>query len=163
MDTYQKLYTVDDIAKMTMLTSRTIRNYLKDGTLKGRKVGGQWRFTKDDVEKLFDNGTVAEEMISMKRQDVLDFIDGVKTDLKGDMQICTIVDYYCESTEVIQLLNERLQAIINKGEIGEARSYNYEYLNEENKARYTLFGDPLYIKEVMSLLHEEYLKNKVEE
>ena len=39
MPELEKLYTVDEIAKMTALTTRTIRNYLRSGTLKGRKIG----------------------------------------------------------------------------------------------------------------------------
>ena len=49
----QKLYTVADVAELTGLTSRTIRNYLKDGTLQGRKIGVQWRFTEEDINRLF--------------------------------------------------------------------------------------------------------------
>ena len=39
MGEFEKLYTVDDIAKLTMLTTRTIRKYLKDGLLTGQKSG----------------------------------------------------------------------------------------------------------------------------
>lgn len=49
----EKLYTVADVAQVTGMTSRTIRNYLKDGTLTGQKIGVQWRFTEDEVKKLF--------------------------------------------------------------------------------------------------------------
>ena len=49
----EKLYTVADVASVTGLTSRTIRNYLKDGTLTGAKVGVQWRFTEEEVRRLF--------------------------------------------------------------------------------------------------------------
>ena len=45
----EKLYTVADVARVTGMTSRTIRNYLKDGTLTGQKIGVQWRFTEDEV------------------------------------------------------------------------------------------------------------------
>ena len=41
----QKLYSVEEIAQMTSVTTRTIRNYLRNGILKGRKIGGQWRFS----------------------------------------------------------------------------------------------------------------------
>ena len=53
----QKLYTVADVAELTGLTSRTIRNYLKDGTLHGKKIGVQWRFTEEDIENLFRETT----------------------------------------------------------------------------------------------------------
>ena len=39
----EKYYTISDIAKLTRLTDRTIRNYLANGSLNGKKVGGQWR------------------------------------------------------------------------------------------------------------------------
>ena len=55
MEEFEKLFTVEDIAQMTSLTSRTIRNYLKNGTLQGNKIGGQWRFTMDNIRQLFNN------------------------------------------------------------------------------------------------------------
>ena len=58
----EKLYTVDDIAQMTALTTRTIRNYLRNGMLKGRKIGGQWRFTQADVQAMLERGAVITEM-----------------------------------------------------------------------------------------------------
>ncbi|MEK4077913.1 helix-turn-helix domain-containing protein [Paenibacillus sp. FSL M7-0656] len=45
-------WTVEDLANELQVTTRTIRNYLKSGELTGSKVGGQWRFTLDDVRKL---------------------------------------------------------------------------------------------------------------
>ena len=51
----EKLYSINEIAKLTKLTDRTIRNYLASGTLKGRKIGGQWRFTRKDIEALYSN------------------------------------------------------------------------------------------------------------
>ena len=49
----EKLYTVADVADITGLTSRTIRNYLKEGVLKGHKIGVQWRFTEEEIRLLF--------------------------------------------------------------------------------------------------------------
>jgi excisionase family DNA binding protein len=47
MEFMGKLYTVEDIAKITGLTSRTIRNYLRNGSLDGKKLVGNgvllWR------------------------------------------------------------------------------------------------------------------------
>ena len=53
----EKYYTVADVAQVTGLTSRTIRNYLKDGTLTGQKIGVQWRFTEEEIRKLFSKQT----------------------------------------------------------------------------------------------------------
>lgn len=51
---FEKLYTAEDVAEITGLTLRTIRNYIKDGKLKGRRIGVQWRFTEADIQALFD-------------------------------------------------------------------------------------------------------------
>lgn len=51
---FEKLYTAEDVAQITGLTLRTIRNYIKDGRLKGRRIGVQWRFTAADIQALFD-------------------------------------------------------------------------------------------------------------
>lgn len=54
MAMFDKMYTVDEVAELASVTSRTIRNYLKDGRLKGRKIGGQWRFTEQNVQDLLN-------------------------------------------------------------------------------------------------------------
>jgi excisionase family DNA binding protein len=48
----EKLYTVEEVAELASVTGRTIRNYLKSGRLKGRKIGGQWRFPETEVQRL---------------------------------------------------------------------------------------------------------------
>ena len=53
----EKLYTVEGVAELTGLTGRTIRNYIADGRLRGRKIGAQWRFTEQDIDALFEDVT----------------------------------------------------------------------------------------------------------
>ena len=48
----EKLYTVEEVADLASVTGRTIRNYLKSGRLVGRKIGGQWRFPENEVNRL---------------------------------------------------------------------------------------------------------------
>lgn len=52
----EKLYTVEEVADLASVTGRTIRNYLKDGRLVGRKIGGQWRFPESEVQRLLSGG-----------------------------------------------------------------------------------------------------------
>lgn len=151
---FEELFTVDDIARMTMLTTRTIRNYLKDGLLTGKKVGGQWRFTKSDIEKLFDNNKVEEEISKERRQDIMDFLDGVNTDLEGGIQLCTIADYYCNDRLAAKELSDRFCRIITDRKSSDKLRYHYDYIEKEMKARYTFFGTPEFIKEAVVILEE---------
>lgn len=156
MDTFEKLYTVEDIARMTMLTTRTIRNYLKDGLLTGRKIGGQWRFTQKDIETLFDNSSVEMDMQNSRRQDVMDFIDGVNTDIDGNIQICTIADYYCDNTEQSKKLCDKLCALISCVDTVQQHRFYYEYIEKESKARYTIFGTPSFVSKALTVIEEEW-------
>ncbi|MBN2240886.1 MAG: helix-turn-helix domain-containing protein [Dehalococcoidales bacterium] len=153
MSEFEKLYTVEDIAKMTSLTSRTIRNYLKDGSLQGRKIGGQWRFTFKDIQKLFDNSSYRKDISVERKQQIMDFIDGVNTDIQGDIQVCTVADCYCENRNAGQKTYEKLVTVINNQPDGAARArFDYEYIEKENKARFTLFGSPEFIIETLRQL-----------
>ncbi|HEY5560695.1 MAG TPA: helix-turn-helix domain-containing protein [Clostridiaceae bacterium] len=154
MNELEKLYTVEDIANMTGLTTRTIRNYLKDGSLEGKKIGGQWRFTMENIEKLFNSSSVTKNMQDSKKQQVLDFIDGVNTDMKGNIQICTIVDYYWDKIEQAKKMSDKLITVINTDDeaITNGAKYSYEYFEKEGKARFTLFGSPLFITKILKLL-----------
>lgn len=158
MKEFEELFTVDDIAQMTMLTSRTIRNYLKDGMLTGRKVGGQWRFTKKDIENLFNNNQVEEDINDNRRQEVMDFINGVNTDIEGEIQLCTIADYYCSDIQNAKDLSLRFGDIISDQTATTQLRFYYEYIEKEQKARYTFFGTPTYIKSAVQLMEEEWKK-----
>ena len=153
MDNFEKLYTVEDIANITGLTSRTIRNYLKNGSLEGKKIGGQWRFTMDNIEKLFNNKDVTEAIHDNKRQEILDFIDGVNTDIKGSIQVCSIVDYYCDNRDAAVDMSNKLVEVINNTDLNDSYArYSYDYIEKEGKARFTLFGSPSFIIKTLALL-----------
>jgi len=154
MSNFEKLYTVDDIAKMTLLTTRTIRTYLKDGLLVGRKVGGQWRFTKEDINKLFENSAVSKQINDSYRQDILDFIDGVNTDITGDMQTCSVVDYYCSEHAKAHELFEKIKTTALT--INSNNRFYYEYIESQQKARYTFFGTPSFIISAMEVIELEW-------
>lgn len=146
MNEFEKLYTVEDIANMTSLTSRTIRNYLKDGSLQGKKIGGQWRFTIEDIKRLFDNSSFSKEITDNKKQEVLDFIEGVNTDIQGSVQVCTIADYYFdEQNEAKQLCDKLISIFNNPDNKFNMAKFSYEIIDKENKARFTLFGPTDYI------------------
>ncbi|MCL2775938.1 MAG: helix-turn-helix domain-containing protein [Oscillospiraceae bacterium] len=147
----EKLYTVDDIAKMTSLTTRTIRNYIKDGLLKGRKIGGQWRFTEEDIKMLMDSGTVMKSHIDDVRQDVEDFLDNVYTEYSGNIQICTIVDLYDEQN-ILKEKYEKLQALWNTEVTKNSNNKNFSWENNEEKARVTLFATPEFLIEALKIL-----------
>ena len=154
MNEFEKLYTVEDIAKMTRLTSRTIRNYLKDESLQGQKIGGQWRFTMENIKQLFNNSHFTNDVSRKNRQQILNFINGINTDIQGKIQVCTIVDNYCENSKAGHQIYRKLVTVINsrKDDDLPPAKFDYEFIEKEKKARFTLFGDPDYIIKTLQLL-----------
>lgn len=149
----EKLYTVDDIADFTNLTTRTIRNYLKEGILKGKKIGGQWRFTKQNIDELLNDNNAKVEMIDTNNQFLMDFVNGINTDISGELQICTIVDYYCPVIEFASQLSQNFSDVISGSTDNKNYAkYNYYYNEHEQKARYIFFGTPDYIIKTMEIL-----------
>lgn len=140
----EKLYTVEDVAMMTGLTGRTIRNYLADGRLKGRKIGAQWRFTDEDVAAIFSDGAQSKERaepsaagLSAIDPSVADYLRPQPRDCAS---ICAVIDYPAESAETLSALEQKLndqQALFESGRINVSLSYD-----EANSiGRFTIIGD----------------------
>ncbi|GAI68308.1 unnamed protein product [marine sediment metagenome] len=45
-----KLYSIKDLKKILPITPLTIRKYIREGKIKGRKIGVNWYVTKEDLE-----------------------------------------------------------------------------------------------------------------
>ena len=82
-------FTINELAMITSLTTRTLRNYLTAGVLEGSKVGGVWQFTAEQVQSFMENKAVKPSVLARKNAIVFDFM-GSRPE-KQD-KICTILD-----------------------------------------------------------------------
>ena len=83
------IYTLNDLAMMTGFTTRTLRNYLNQGLLKGEKKSGTWQFTAEDVDRFFAEPFVKEGLRIKRNSVVFDFLADRK---KKAGRTCVIVD-----------------------------------------------------------------------
>jgi excisionase family DNA binding protein len=51
-----KLYTIKELAEIIKVTERTLHSYVKNGRLKGVKIGGKWKVTEANLHKFFNGG-----------------------------------------------------------------------------------------------------------
>ncbi len=49
------LYTLTELESVLGVTHRTLQSYIKDGRLKGVKIGGKWKVSEENLNK-FING-----------------------------------------------------------------------------------------------------------
>lgn len=85
----KEFFNIDDIAMMTGLSTRTIRNYIADGFLVGDKSSGVWQFSPAQVDAFLQNKTVQPTLRSKKNAIVYDFIGNKPT---GETRICIVLD-----------------------------------------------------------------------
>ena len=116
------LYSVDDLHELLGMSKMTIRAYLREGKIKGRKLGVQWYVTEESIRNYFEEPEAAPEKSSVQQKFI---VEGVN-DLVSETEECETID------ETIDLLNE--QAIISLFQVKVVNAENGEVL-ELVKAR----------------------------
>jgi excisionase family DNA binding protein len=51
----QTLYSVTELSQKLNVTAVTIRNYIKQGKLRGQKAMGRWFISEQDMEEFFNS------------------------------------------------------------------------------------------------------------
>lgn len=97
------LYSIDDLHEMLGISKMTLRAYLREGRLKGRKLGVSWFITENAIREYFEetDKSVAQPK---KKRSYRYIVQGVN-DLVSETEYCETIQ------DVIQTLNE--QAIIS--------------------------------------------------
>lgn len=70
----EKTYTMQDVAAMTGLTTRTLRTYQQQGFLRREKENGVWRFTDEALEGFLRNPAVLPAVRARQHSIVYDFV-----------------------------------------------------------------------------------------
>ena len=51
----EKYYSVEDVAEILGFKEKTVREWLRTGKLKGKKIGRLWRVKESDLEEFINN------------------------------------------------------------------------------------------------------------
>lgn len=122
------LYSVDDLHEQLGISKMTIRAYLREGRLKGRKLGVQWYVTEDAIRDYFNEALSGSEERSLDKQKAKKMryiVQGVN-DLVSETEECDTI------SETIECLHS--QAIISLFQVRIIDAENQEIL-EVIKAR----------------------------
>lgn len=92
----EKYYTLNEVAMMTGLSTRTLRNYLKMDVLKGEKIDGIWKFSECEFSDFISNPYVKPILQAKSKAIVFDFLNEREKQLN---EICTILDLHVDLTE----------------------------------------------------------------
>lgn len=129
----KEFYTIEGVAAMSGLSTRTIRNYITTGQLEGEKVDGAWRFTPEQFGDFLRQDMVRQSVRAKENGKIYDFL---LTDRRKESAACLIWDWPVEGGEEEARLRERLMEAVNELELGCA------YHFEGDSARAVLIGAP---------------------
>lgn len=147
----EKLWSVEAVADMFGVSQRTIRNYIKDGALKGSKIGGQWRFSETEINRFRFSSSYLWDWVN---EEAVNFLDGV-ADYDGAMQICTIVDLVVDENQTQEMIIERIKklTVLEDNQLIRVRSQIVPASGKRKTIRRSvLFGEAEYIKEAIDIL-----------
>jgi excisionase family DNA binding protein len=51
----ERFLTLPEAAEMLRLSTRTVREYVKRGEIRGKIIGKRWRFRRADLDAFFEN------------------------------------------------------------------------------------------------------------
>ncbi|MBO6535713.1 MAG: helix-turn-helix domain-containing protein [Balneolaceae bacterium] len=95
------LYSVDDLHEMLGVSKLTLRTYIRNGKIKGRKLGVSWYVTEDAIRNYFEEPQESESTAPSGKKEAPKYIVQGVNDLVSETEECETVD------EVLTLLNEQ--------------------------------------------------------
>lgn len=141
----QEQYTIQDLAILTMLSDRTIRNYLRMGLLSGKKEGGKWTFSAHEVSQFLDEPFVRQALEAKRAAIVGDFLSESHQTAPA---LCAVGDFPASDAGEALHLQERLIPLVNLA-AGRLRM-SYTYNPRQGQVRIYLSGPK---EQVLAIFH----------
>lgn len=94
------LYSVDDLHENLGLSKLTIRNYLKSGKIKGKKLGVSWYVTEEALKAYFEDGLLQSQPEVLPKKEFTYTVQGIN-DLVSETEQCKTVE------EAVQVLKNQ--------------------------------------------------------
>ena len=129
----QDMYTINHVALMSGLSSRTIRNYMKMGFIEGEMINGVWHFSAEAVGDFFANPNAAPAIKAKRNALIFDFL---ADDDKQQDEMCTVIDQRVNLEEA-NAISEFFCDAINRAWSGVIR---FGFSFNGNQARIILTG-----------------------
>lgn len=149
----KEYYTIDEVATLSMLSTRTLRNYIKSGFLQGDKVNGVWQFTSEDLDTFLHHNYVKQSIQAKRNGIVFDFMSN---DTKTESTVCSIYDYIIPNKQEAEIICTNLLALINTNQYGEI-VFSYQFEEKKKSVRIIISGR---IDKVTDLMRDYQLLSK---
>ncbi len=129
------LYSVDDLHEMLGISKMTLRAYLREGRLKGRKLGVQWFVTEESIRSYFnEEEKTGSEKRAESKPAIKYVVQGVN-DLVSETEECKTISETLECLHSQAIISLFQVQITDAGtgeiiEIVKARDFIERYSNQ---------------------------------
>lgn len=141
------MYTLNELATMTGLTTRTLRTYLKTGLLSGEKADGVWHFSEEDCDRFFAHSSVKPALQAKRNALVYDFLGNR---FKQENELCVVIDLLTHQDEAKEVSDFFCRAV--SGQEGGNLRFTFEHA--DGRVRVILTGR----EDAVSDILREYYK-----
>ncbi len=145
------LLTVDAVAEILSVHTRTVRRYIKEKRLSAQKVGGQWRVTPDSL-KLFMGIDSFEEIANRNLSEERSIKFSHDFSSVERITVSAVVDVLVRSRDEADRVSATLLAAIQCREGSGGTRCDGIYHENDGKLRFMLWGSPDFISRIMQSL-----------
>lgn len=129
-----KLFSVDDLHDMLGISKMTIRAYLRDGKLKGRKMGVKWFVTEESLRNYFEGSEEDQKQEEEKNGKKYRYVVQGINDLVSETEECDTVKSTIECINSQAIISLFQVAVIDREtdeviELVKARDFIERYSN----------------------------------
>lgn len=140
----ENYYTINQVATMTGLTARTIRNYLKSGLISGEKINGIWMFSAEEFCEMLSNPAIKPSIQAKSNAVIYDFI---ADDRKKVNKICTVLDLCAEDNEAEEISQFFCNTINSYPDAGD---FSFKFEKHGRNVRVILTGTEETVMEILN-------------
>ena len=139
-------YSLNDVAMITGLTTRTLRNYLKLNLLSGEKIDGNWSFTPEELDAFMSDPAVKQAIKAKRNAIVYDFLSNP---VKKGNRVCTIMDLPVSAEEATETADFFCDLVNKNGS-----DITFTFNMEKGFARFILSGSEDPVADFMKAYYE---------
>ena len=132
------LYTADEVAERLNLHVKTVRRYIRDGRLKAKRIGKEYRITRADLDEFGGSSPAADDAVPRTRQVIASSI--------VDVDAISPEESHRITTMVMAALNAR------RGEPDFPRVDSI-YYEERARLRITITASPVLTCELLRMIN----------
>ncbi len=136
----ERTYNLNDLALMTGFTTRTLRNYLRQGLLSGDIMSGVWQFTEEQVDRFFSEPFVKEGLRIRRSSVVFDFLADRSREKERSCMILDIPASVKKGNEISAFFCDRMN---------DAEDVRFNYGWDHGHCRVILSGAAGSVAEIM--------------